>query len=149
MKTKIISKRIIPATPEQIWHVIESPEHMPAWNNKCVKITKIDHLEVGGRFEGMFKLSKQPQSVLGEIIHKDPFNEIRCRYQFGEKQHYSTETLALTKVSSNQTCLTQTVDLSHAGLPFLIQLLVIFLGKFGRKRGTDPLEEIEGIATME
>ena len=138
----------IAAEAQIIWPYIADPVLMSAWNPKIVSVGRDGErpVEVGERFEMIYRLSRRDRETEVEVLECTPPQRVVYRHhmQLEERRGYADEIYDLSPRPAG-THLKQTIDMRRAGMPLIIRPLVWFVMRFGRPTGERYLEKLKRI----
>lgn len=146
---KLVEKKVIQATPEMVWEIVHDPGNMPAWNHKCVTSETPAEIKAGAQFQCAFQMRPGAErgDMLGEVVAFQANQLIHFRFtgEMRGREMIAEEILELKRQSNGSLLIQHTVDLARSGLPKWVQVLAVFLNKFGRKAGEGSLDHIEDL----
>lgn len=142
----------IDAPAEIIWPFVADPIEMARWNPKLVAVdrSRDGPVTFGECYQIIYRMSSKETEMEAMVERVDrPFHlTIRQRSDDWDESRYALESYTLTE-SADRTRLTQHVDLSHAGVPLPIRLLIRLMTRFGRATGKPYLEKLKELAEAE
>ncbi len=139
-------RRVLPVPPRAAWEVVGDPALVSLWNPKCIRCDALDSAPlIGSRYDAVFRLGDRERDCKCEIVELLPESCIRLRYSFSDG-HVVEETFQLREVARG-TELTQTVDFSQSGIPWLLRSLFWLMHKFARSTGKSALDGIAALAS--
>ncbi len=133
----------ISASLEQIWPFVADPIGHVTWNDKVVDVRRVSDqpLRLGETFGMTYRMSGKDRDSEVEVTACDPPHEIQFRHQYRWKmQHrYVVEKYRLRQ-AGEQVEVTQEIDMSEAGIPWVFRALIWFISRFGYSVGRSSME---------
>jgi uncharacterized protein YndB with AHSA1/START domain len=139
----------IKAAPERIWNLLADPAHWTKWNQKFVSIRRGRNGTVvpGEQFSMVSRLKRRDEP--SEIMVREvmPLRRVTVLQLFTH-QNLSRHVEVNLELSASDGGIqvTQTVDHKHAGIPFIFELLIWFVHRFGKPVGEGPLQRLKNLA---
>jgi len=136
----------ISATLEQVWPFVADPVGHAIWNEKVVEVRREADQTVrqGERFGMTYRMSGKDQESEVEVIACNPRHEVQFRHQYSwkSKYRYATEIYRL-KHLGDQVEVTQEMDMSETGIPWIFRALIWFISRFGKSVGQSNMERLK------
>ncbi|MDQ8199309.1 SRPBCC family protein [Pelagicoccus enzymogenes] len=144
---KIVAKRDLKASPQELWAIVAQPGNMPAWNPKCVRASETPTTNAGETFTAVYEMKGQQHEAVGDILRSETNREITFRYNLKDSAGTGTiiETLSFAPKTDSITRVSHSVDFSKSNLPFWVKLLIGLIGRFGRNVGAEPLQGVQDL----
>lgn len=144
---KIVSKRKFEATASQLWHIVRDPGNMPAWNPKCVACTSLPQARTGERFSATYNWRDRTHVAEGEVLEyrEGEYIAYRIYYEHSAKLGSVDESFQLRQLDLRRAELIHTVDFRRSTLPWWVKMIIGLAGRFGQRKGPDPLKNIEDL----
>jgi carbon monoxide dehydrogenase subunit G len=143
---KLSDSVVIHAPPQRVWNAIVDPVTWPDWNPKVVNVVRTNPgpLEVGEIFNADFRLSGPvlPSQIKVRVLN--PLRQLTVK-QRPEGRHRSTSVKIDYEIEmeGTSTRVTQTTDITEAGLPFFARWFMWFVTRFGKAAGPSPLDGLK------
>ena len=142
---KLRESILIPATADQVWAPIIDPRFWTEWNPKVRAIhrDRTGPLVAGETFPAEFELGGQMTPARIETVALDP-NQRLVLHQHYDQDGRSRLLEIIFELEPKETAvrLTQIIDFRHTGVPWLFQLLIVGIHRFGRPSGKASLEDL-------
>jgi len=136
----------IAANLEEVWPFLADPVGHAVWNEKVVDVRRKsgELVRLGERFGMTYRLSGKDSQVEVEVIVCDPLREIHFRHQYRWKSQfrYAVEKYRLHQIG-NHVEVTQEIDMSEIGIPWIFRLLIWFISRFGKFVGQSNMERLK------
>ena len=132
-----------------VWPLVADPEWHAAWNAKVRDVLRTTRgvVALGERFEMIYALTRDEELSEVEVVELQPGERVAYRHRVddGRRERVVIERYEL-KPRRDGVTLTQTIDMSGAGIPWWLRPLIWLIHRFGETRGVDPLEELKKLA---
>jgi uncharacterized protein YndB with AHSA1/START domain len=146
---KLSESTVITAPREIVWGFVTDPHHWLAWNARVKQVRRDRRGPVadGERFGAVFQLDGSSGDSQVEVSRCEPPGRLvlRQHYEWKRRPREIGIAISLTTVADGCRVVLET-DLSRTGTPWLVRLLVWWVGRFGRPVGPSPLEELKRLA---
>jgi uncharacterized protein YndB with AHSA1/START domain len=143
---KLSDTVVIHEPPQRVWKAITDPSSWPDWNPKVVRVvrTSTRPLEVGETFTADFKLSGPPMPSQLKVRVLNPLRQLTVK-QRPEGRHRSRSVKIDFEIEMEGTAtrVTQTTDITEAGLPFWTRTVMWIVTRFGKAAGPSPLDGLK------
>jgi len=138
----------IPAPAEQVWAAVAQPEMWSQWNSHVSDMRRSHRgpVSVGEQIDAVFTLNDRRSPSQVEIVVCEPPHRLVLKQHSEYRERIRSITVAFdieTRVDGVQ--FTQTMDLAESGTPWLLQLLVWWVHRFGRPVGSSTLEQLRDV----
>lgn len=145
---KVAETHTIDAPPEVVWPYVADPVLMSGWNDKIVAVRRDADAEVrlDEAFGMTYRMSGRDNDSAVDVIVCDPPSAVAYRHTgtWKGKTQVAVERYDL-EPRGGGTRVTQTIDLSRAGIPWFFRLLIKFIDRFGESQGLTSLELLEKV----
>jgi uncharacterized protein YndB with AHSA1/START domain len=140
---RIVQRVEIDASPDEVWPYVADPVLVSIWNPKVVAVDRLREgpVETGEQFEMTYRMSRGDRRSTVEVLAAEAPCRLVIRHTPCERpergcavEHYVLE------MRRGRTRLTQTLDLSRAGVPLWARPLIWLIMKLGKPKGTPCLE---------
>ena len=142
----------IHAKPEQLWPFIIDPVIQAAWNPKIISIDRdMDGpAELGDRFDMLYRMSGKDNLSHVEVTQVVPNERLvfSHRLKLPKADQQAEESFELTPRRGG-TQLTHTINLSNAGIPLPIRILIWFITRLGKDVGQNYLATLKQMIESE
>jgi uncharacterized protein YndB with AHSA1/START domain len=142
---KLRESILISATADQVWAPVADPKFWTEWNPKvrAVHRDRTGPLVVGETFRAEFELGGRVTPARIETVVLDP-NQRLVLHQHYDHDGRSRLLEIIFELEPKGTALrlTQIVDFRYTGIPWLFQVLIAWVHRFGRPSGKASLEDL-------
>jgi uncharacterized protein YndB with AHSA1/START domain len=143
---KLSDSVVIHAPPQRVWNAITDPATWPDWNSKVVSVARTNPgpLEVGEIFNADFRLSGPPLPSQIKVRVLNPLRQLTVKQRpEGRHRSRSVKIEYEMEMEGTSTRVTQTTDITEAGLPFFARWFMWFATRFGKAAGPSPLDGLK------
>jgi carbon monoxide dehydrogenase subunit G len=143
---KLSDTVVIHEPPQRVWKAICDPATWPDWNPKVVSVsrTSTGPLEVGETFTADFKLNGPPMPSQLKVRVLNPLRQLTVKQRpEGRHRSRSVKIDFEIEMEGTSTRVTQTTDITEAGLPFWARTLMWIVTRFGKAAGPSPLDGLK------
>lgn len=136
----------IDAPPESVWLYLADPILQAAWNPKVVSLDR-DHdgpVQLGERFEMLYRMSGQDRLSRVEVKAVSEPEQLVFEHTLDWKGKTMTtqESYSIDPLRHGVR-VTQTIDLSQAGIPWPIRILIGLIHRFGKAQEAEYLKRLK------
>ena len=136
----------ISASPEEVWPFVADPVGHAVWNEKIVDVRRESDQAVwlGERFGITFRMSGKDRESEAEVVVCEPPHEVHFRHQYRWKSQfrYVVEKYRLKQIG-DQVEVTQEIDMTGTGIPWIFRALIWFISRFGKSEGQSNMEKLK------
>jgi len=136
----------VSASMDEIWPFVADPVGQATWNDKIVDVDRTSDLPVrlGEHFGMTYRMSGKDRKSDVEVIACDPPNEVHFRHHYAWKSRgcHADEQYTLRQVGE-QVEVTQRIDLTNTGIPWIFRLLIWCISRFGKPAGQSTMERLK------
>ena len=145
----------ISADASAVWPLVADPVLQADWNPKVVSVgrERSGPVRAGERFEMIYRMSgRENESRVEVAVAQPPFRVVFVHRVAGKAgEQVVEESYEISPRASGGVEVVQTIDLTAAGIPWPIRLLIWFINRFGSsRRGEEPyLDRLKRLAEQE
>ena len=148
----IKSNTVIQATPEQVWPFLADPIIQAAWNPKIISIERATDspVKTGETYTMIATMSGRENTSQVEVIDVSEPGQLVFRHHVSNpgREFKVTETFTISPTRKG-TRVTHAIDLSQAGIPKILLLLISFLTRLGKSTGLPYLDQLRAMIESE
>lgn len=149
---KLVDAIEIDAAVTDVWPLVADPARHPQWNEKARAVTRdrSGPVSLGEQFEMTYAMSGRENISRVEVTDLQPSERAEFSHTIddGRRVQRVVERYELQS-QRDGTQLTQTVDMSGAGIPWLLKPLVWLITRIGKPQGETVLERLKRIAELD
>lgn len=134
----------IDVPPEMLWPYLSDPVLLGTWNPRIREIERdaTGPVVLGERFGLTFQMSRAEHAEMEVLECTFPTRIVFRHHRETDPNAYADLTFDV-RATDGGCVLTQTFDLSRAGIPVFFRVLIWLISRFGKPEGATYLQELK------